>query len=879
MRRSLLILFGLTFGLFLYANPGEKYDKRKYKATRINGETPVIDGVLDESLWNTGIKGSKFTQFQPAEGEEPYQPTEFSIFYDDNNIYVGIWAFDSDPDSISRRLTRRDEIDGDLVGVEFDSYFDHRTSFGFWVSASGVKMDRIASNDGNTEDPGWDPIWFVKTNINSDGWTAEMRIPLSQLRFGENANKLWGFEVMRMIFRKGEISLWQPIKREESGWVHAFGELEGINDINPRKQLDITPYTVGSFERFEKEEGNPYATGKGKYLSAGFDAKIGITNNLTLDLAANPDFGQVEADPSQVNLTAYETFFAEKRPFFIEGRNILSMPLMIGDGDLANENLFYTRRIGRRPHGYPGLNSGEYADVPEFTRIIGAGKITAKTDGGLSIGIMEAVVAEQNAEIDLNGEKRYETIEPLTNYLVGSLHKDYNEGNTVIAGMVTSTNRKLKGTPLDYLHSDAYTGGIDFTQFFKNKTYMLEVKTYFSQVIGSTDAITRTQLSSARYYQREDADHIELDTSRTSLFGNGGSIMFGRVGNSKLQGGGFFNWKTPGVELNDIGYIRQVDEMMQILWASYRITQPFSIFRQLNFNGAQWNSWDFSGTYMGLGGNINANMELKNYWQINGGFNISSKTLSTAFLRGGPAFMTPMSYNSNFNIGTDNRKKLRFSLSGFFPRSAEGHNKTNGLNMSVIYRPTNTLVISLSPNYMSSISNMQYMEQTSYNNDPRYIFGKIDQKVFGMSLRVNLTITPTMTIQYWGQPFFATGQYSDIKMVTNPQADEYTDRYHQYTDEQIECYTDEGYCSIDENTDGNIDYYVSYPDFNVKEFKSNLVARWEYRPGSVFYLVWSQGRSGYDSYGDFNLNRDFNNLYDVKPHNVFLVKFSYRIGK
>jgi hypothetical protein len=447
MKKFLLIFIGLSIGLFLFGGPENKYDKRKFKALRLIGQNPVIDGLLNESFWVNSTKGGKFTQFEPAEGKDPYQPTEFSIYYDDNNIYVGIWAYDSNPDSISRRLTRRDDIDGDMVGIEFDSYFDHRTSFGFWVSASGVKMDKIASGDGNTEDTGWDPIWYVKTNINKEGWTAEMRIPLSQLRFSENSNKLWGVEIARRIFRKGETSLWQPIKRDESGWVHAFGELEGINDINPGKQLDITPYSVGSLERFEKEEGNPYATGKGKYLSGGFDAKIGITNNMTLDLAANPDFGQVEADPSQVNLTAYETFYEEKRPFFIEGRNILSMPLMVGDGDLANENVFYIRRIGRRPQGYPGLGSGEYADIPEFTRIIGSAKLTAKTSGGLSIGVMEAVVSEQNAEIDLNGNKRYETIEPLTNYLVGSLHKDLNEGNTVIAGMMTATNRRLKDTP------------------------------------------------------------------------------------------------------------------------------------------------------------------------------------------------------------------------------------------------------------------------------------------------------------------------------------------------------------------------------------------------------------------------------------------------
>ncbi|MFC2119146.1 DUF5916 domain-containing protein [Bacteroidota bacterium] len=878
MKRSLFIIIGLSFSLLVCSLPTKKpYDKRKYIAEKLKTKAPVIDGILDEAVWTTANRGKKFTQFEPSEGKDPYQPTEFAIRYDDNNIYVGIWAIDSYPDSISRRLTRRDQIDGDFVGVDFDSYFDHRTSFGFWVSASGVKMDRIASNDGDTEDTGWDPIWFVKTSINDEGWTAEMKIPLSQLRFGENENKIWGFEIIRMIFRKEELSLWQPIPRNTSGWVHQFAELHGIKDINPKKQFDITPYTVGSFERYEKVEGNPFETGKGQNLSAGFDAKIGLTNNMTLDLAANPDFGQVEADPSQVNLSAYETFFAEKRPFFIEGRSILSMPLMIGDGDLANENLFYTRRIGRSPQGYHNPASGEYVDTPEFTRIIGSAKLTTKTSRGLSIGVMEAVVAEQKAEIDLDGKRSFETIEPLTNYIVGSVHKDFDDGNTVISGLVTATNRKLKDTPLDYLHSDAYTGGLDFTQYFKDKTYMLAFKTYFSQVKGSTEAITRTQESSARYYHRVDADHLELDTTRTSLFGNGGSILIGKVGNAKFQYGAFLNWKTPGVELNDIGYIRQVDQIIQILWSNYQFTEPFSIFRSLSINGSQWASWDFSGTYMGLGANINANTQFKNYWSLHTGINASSSALSSGMLRGGPAFIRPLNYTSNFNISSDNRKKIRFNFGGFFPRGIEGHSKTNAINMSITYRPTNNLVISLSPNYMSGYSNLQYIQETSYNDETRYIFGAIDQKILGMSMRINLTLSPNFTIEYWGQPFFASGKYSDIKMITDPLADEYADRYHSFTDEEME--NIDGFYHIDENNDKAIDYYIENQDFNRKEFKSNLVARWEYRPGSILYLVWSQGRSGTHSYGDFEFGRDVGDLYDVKPYNIFLIKLSYRLGK
>jgi len=834
--------------------------RKQYQAVKLRQQPPVIDGRLDESIWQSTLKGGQLVQSQPYEGRMPSQLTEFAITYDDNNLYVGFWASDTSPDSISRRLTRRDDIDGDIVGINIDSYFDKRTAFGFFVSASGVKMDMLTSNNGMSEDKTWDPNWYVATTINDQGWTAEMRIPLSQLRFSDKENRIWGIEVYRSLFRKDELSMWQPIPRNAPGSVYLYGELTGINDIKPRRQIDLTPYAVASGEKYPKEEGNPYAAGKDFKYSAGLDAKIGVTNNLTVDLTVNPDFGQVEADPSEVNLTAFETFFEEKRPFFVEGRNILSMPLMLGDGDLANENLFYTRRVGRRPHRYPTLSDGEYAKVPEFSRILGAAKISGRTENGWSIGLLESVAAEERAEIDLSGNKRYETVEPLTNYLIGTVRKDLNEGNTVISGMITSTNRKLDETTVDDMHSGANSAGVDFTQYFKDKSYMLMVKTYFSQVDGSAAAITQSQLSSARYFQRPDATHLHLDTTRTSLSGNGGTLFFGKLGNSPFQWGWFLSWKTPGVEINDVGYMRSADNILPIFWAGYRFTKPFGIFRSINLNTNHWSSFDFGLTYQGYGGNINANATLTNLWNVGAGLNWDSPSVETSLLRGGPAFKTPARIQPWVNIGTDQRKKLSFNINGFGYQANEGHGSMEGMSVSINYKPINALSISLSPNFSSSYSNLQYIDQTTEDSGDRYVFGSIKQKVLGMSLRINLTITPTLTIQYWGQPFMASGQFSDLKYVTDPMANEYADRFHVYTPQELE------HCNIE------------CPDFNVKEFKSNLVARWEYQPGSVVFLVWSQGRSGYDDYGDFSFGRDFKSLTDTKPRDILLVKFSYRFG-
>jgi len=851
---------------------------RQYNTIKLKSQPPLLDGRLDEPFWQSAQKSGQFVQSEPYEGKAPSQLTEFAITYDDNNLYVAFWCYDTSPDSISRRLTRRDGIDGDIVGINIDSYFDKRTAFGFFVSASGVKMDMLTSNNGMSEDKTWDPNWYVATAINAEGWTAEMRLPLSQLRFSDKENRIWGIEAYRHIFRKGELSMWQPIPRNAPGSVYLYGELTGISDIKPRHQVDLTPYVVASGEKFEKEEGNPYATGQDFKYSGGLDAKIGVTNNLTVDLTVNPDFGQVEADPSEVNLTAFETFFEEKRPFFIEGRNILSMPLMLGDGDLANENLFYTRRVGRRPHRYPSLSDGEYSRVPDFSRILGAAKISGRTENGWSIGLLESVTASEKAEIDFNGEKRYETVEPLTNYLIGTVRKDLKEGNTVISGMITATNRKLDEYTIDDLHSDAYTAGLDFTQYFKDKTYMLMAKTYISQVNGNTDAITQTQMSSARYYQRTDASHLHLDTTRTSLYGNGGTLFFGKLGNAPLQWGWFLSWKTPGVELNDVGYMRSADNILPIFWAGYRITKPFWIFRSINLNTNHWSGFDFGLNYQGYGGNINLNSNFKNLWSLGAGLNWDSQSIETSLLRGGPAFKTPGRLQPWIFIGSDERKKLSFTINGYGYVANDGHGSMKGAKLSINYKPVNALSVSLSPNFTSSFSNLQYIEQNSYGSADRYIFGAINQTVLGVSLRINLTLTPTLTIQYWGQPFIASGLFSDLKYITDPMADQYSDRFHSYSDDQIDCYKADGYCDIDENTDGIVDYSVGYPDFNVKEFKSNLVMRWEYRPGSAVYFVWSQGRSGYDPYGDFLFSRDFKNLAEIKPRDILLVKLSYRFG-
>jgi hypothetical protein len=857
---------------------GQELEKRKYKATRIT-VAPVINGILDDETWQAGTWDDNFTQNEPYNGRPAVQRTEFKILFDEDNLYVAVKAFDSSPDSIVNRLTRRDEVDGDLVGILVDSFHDLRTAFLFGVSSAGVKYDQMFTNDGQNDDSSWDPNWWVKTSINSEGWVAEMKIPFSQVRFEKNSGDVWGFEMARIYYRKNETSFWQHIPREAPGLVHLFGELTGLEQIKPRKIFDVTPYAVAKTETFKAEPENPFrAKGKLSKLNGGIDAKIGITNNMTMDLTINPDFGQVEADPSEVNLSAYETFFSEKRPFFIEGNNITNFGLGIGDGGIGNDNLFYSRRIGRRPQGYPDLKDGWNADVPTNSTILGAAKLTGKTKNGLSVGFLEAMTAEESAEIDTIGGRFHEMVEPLTNYFIGRVQKDIKEGNTIIGGIFTSTNRDLDANLSNYMHKAAYTGGADFTQYFKEKSWMFNLNAAFSLVEGSKKVIEDTQMSSARYFQRPDNDYTTLDTNRTSLAGSGGRIQIMKL-NGHWNFGALSLWKTPGFETNDLGYMQQADQIFPVIFAGYNQWDPKGIYKRYNINADVYSAYNFGGDCIANGFEWNANMGFVNYWNAWTGGSINGSSISTGMLRGGPKMKLPGDFSIRAGLNTDNRKKLVFDVNFNGSKGLGKDSKSIHTSIGITYKPSNYIVFTVSPGFSKSYSELQYVDQMNVNGTDKYIFASIDRKTINTSFRINLNLSPNLTFQYWGQPFVATGRYYDHKLIVDPMAASYTDRFSTYSAQQIT--PDGDHYNIDENNDGTIVYEFGKRDFNVREFLSNLVVRWEYSPGSSLFLVWSQTRSSFQDSGNLDLFNDLGDLFntgDNKPHNVFLIKFSYRFG-
>ncbi|NER12712.1 hydrolase [Leptobacterium flavescens] len=881
-RCLIVILFCGCFSV--KAQQSDSIPKKVYYTKAIGDlEAPKIDGLLDDEAWNIVEWATDYVEFEPDTGTPPTEQTKMKIIYDDKNLYVAFRCYQADPSTIEKRLGRRDDFPGDWVEINIDSYNDDRSGFSFTISASGVKGDEFISDNGNF-DSSWNPIWYMKTNIDEEGWTAEVRIPLTQLRFGNEDEQVWGLQSTRRYFNNEERSLWQPLPANPPGWVSEFGELRGIKGLKPQKQLEIQPYTVGQLDTFEKEEGNPFRDGSDTKLTVGLDAKIGITNDLTLDLTVNPDFGQVDADPGAIALDGFEIFFQERRPFFVENKNIFDF--RFGGG---RDNLFFSRRIGRTPQGGTTADSekGEFADVPTNSTILGAAKFSGKTKNGWSIGILESITDKEFAEIGLNtdpevlnglseiGERREELVEPLTNYLVTRVQKDFNDRNSYVGGIFTATNRKLEDN-LNFLRKSAYSAGLDFRHNWKQRKYYMEGNVVLSNVHGSEEAIEITQRSLTHLFQRSDAGHVEVDPTRTSLTGTGGRFEIGKSGggNWRYNIGG--NWRSPELELNDIGFLRQADDIRQYFNIRRLFNKPTSWYRRARIGFEQFTTYDFEGNYNRIHYEINADVNFKNNWFVDFGAAHKPRIFTNTILRGGPRWRFSQENFAFLFVGTDRRKK--FSLvAGHVNSQAKQNNFSFRLyELRFRYQPFNALSMSLATEYSQNPSKTQYVTQTDFNGTTRYITGEIDQETLSTTLRVNYNINPNLTVQYYGQPFIFRAKYTNFNFVNNAIAKDLSERVSLYSDDQISFAN--GLYSVDENTDGTTDYSFGDPDFAFVQFRSNLVVRWEYIPGSEIFLVWSQGITGSgDPSNSFSSIID-NQLLRQRPQNTFLVKATYRFN-
>lgn len=797
-------------------------------ATAARAEVPpVLDGKDDDAIWRSAPAITQFRQHDPVEDGDPRYRTEARVAYDSKYLYVFVRAYDPAPDSVMAFLSRRDQrTPSDYVHLMVDAYNDKRTGFRFTVNPLGVKRDFYISNDGN-EDASWDGVWDAHTTVDELGWTAEFRVPFNQLRFPEAAEHTFGFAIWRDIARHNERISWPLFRRTQTGFVSQWGEVEGFRGIASPRRLEVLPYSVASDA--------PRPTGSGfqrqQQLTLGADVKYGITSNLTLDATVNPDFGQVEADPAVLNLSAFEQFFEERRPFFLEGAGIFSF---------AN-NLFYSRRVGRAPQ-----LSGTYYDVdnPQNSTILGAAKITGRTANGLNVGFLNAVTQRE-----LGGAGR--TIEPQTNYLVTRLQQDLRNGNSGVGLMMTATNRSLDGDTRDFLREGAYAVGVDWRHRFWNNNYQVSGSAVGSHVTGSAEAIRRTQLNAVHQFQRPDSK-LEVDPTRTSLSGTrlnsniaktGGGITRFNVGATRT---------SAGYEVNDAGFLTRADILQNGNWFGLQFQEPTKAYRRLFVNFNQWNDYNTEGLHLNSGGNVNVNGELPNQWWFWAGVNVNGigASFDDRAARGGPALRRNFRQNAWLGFETDGRKPWVFAIEGFHLRPDVGGTTEWAVNPMVRFRMSSQVQGSVGLHYSEGVNDMQWYGNFGSGDATAYTFARLEQRTSSVTARLDYTISPTLSVQLYGQPFVTAGDYSDLRELADPRAPNYEDRFQPYT-------------------------AVTPDDFNFKQFRSNTVMRWEYRPGSVLFLVWQQGRQDFRDAGSFDLGRDYGNLFRTRSDNTFLVKASY----
>jgi len=843
-----MVLLALALGALAAASSATS----RVDAVPIDGPSPVrVSGAIADEVWRTAPATDAFVQREPKEGGEPSQKTEFRVAYDAATLYIRVTAFDTEPDKILTYLTRRDEDSPcDWLYVMIDSYHDRRTAYEFGVNPSGVKRDRYWFND-NLSDDSWDAVWDVSVSRDARGWSAEFRIPFSQLRFNPSESTTFGFAVRRQIGRLNEASTWPLLARSANGYVSSFGELGGLSKIGAPKRLELLPYVVGDVTR-NHPEGNPLIDGVDPGLAAGLDMKYAVTTGLTLTATVNPDFGQVEADPAVVNLTAFETFFNERRPFFVEGSGNFNFGLDCNDG--ACTGLFYSRRIGRTPQGNEDLPSddGIYTDAPSQTAILGAAKLTGRV-GRFSLGILQAFTREETASIWQTGAVSRQLVEPATSYSIARARREFANQSS-IGFMLTSTNRQRSGDP-QFLADHANTVGTDWDLRFRTR-YAVQGYLVGSAISGDPNAIQLLQENPRHYYQRPDLKSVSLDPTRTSLNGGAGQLAIVKIGGEFVRFNFNTSFKSPGFDINDAGFLRRADQRNTNNWLQFRSDRPNRIFRSRMINFNLWRAWNYDGDRLWGGENINAHATFINNWQTGGGYNWQHGGLDDRETRGGPGVATNPGRGIWYYVNTDSRKSLVMNFFGAFGGDSLGTHWRE-ISPEVTYRPVPQLMTTIGIRYNRSIDDSQWVDQITDTSN-HYVFAHIDQTTLALTGRLNYTMTPNLSLQLYAQPFVSTGDYNHYKELTEtPRSPVYFDRYTPY--------------AYDFVANGN-------PDFNAKSFRTTNVLRWEYRPGSTLFVVWQQARENDFVPGGFQLGRDVRDIFGVPPRNVFLVKLAYWIN-
>ncbi len=839
--------------------------------------TPIrLDGRLDDAAWQSATPATEFTQNDPAEGQPASERTEVRFLYDDDALYIGARMWDAAGD-VRTRLGRRDAmVEGsDFLYIMLDSHHDHLLAYQFSVNPSGLKRDELNSGGGGGpggNDTSWYAFWDLETSVDSLGWIAEIRIPFSQLRFPDQAEQLWGLQIQRRIIRKQELSVFAFTPKRERGGVARYGHLAGLKGLKRGRPLEVMPYAVARAEYANVDRADPFRSEAEAFGGAGIDLKYRLTSSLTVDGTINPDFGQVELDPAVVNLTAFETSFQEKRPFFVEGGDIFRFGQMDN-----NSQLFYSRRVGRGPQG--SLPSGtQYSDRPTASTILAAAKLSGRTSNGWSLGFLEAVTDREKAAVLLDdGGTGKQIVEPYTSYFVGRARKNLRQGQTTVGLIGSAVNRKLETDALkEVLRSNAYVAGADFNHEFLNRTWSAQGFFALSHVLGSPEAMIRTQRSSSRYFHRPDADYLEVDSSATSLTGYAARLEVGKRAGLHWRGEANLALTAPNYEINDGGFQTTVDRINAGGNLTYVHQTPGRYLRDWRLSSNPNGSWNFGGEFQGGRVNIELNSNLLSNWGGQLNYSYGFDAFDDRLTRGGPSAREIGGQNVGGELHSDNRRQVSGRLRSNYSWSRTGgfHLGSNG---NVTVRPSEKWSISVGPSFNRSRNSAQYLTSVedalmTATFGRRYLFAPIEQTSLSLDTRLNINFTTDLSFDLFAQPFISSGHYDSPMQLRQPR----TYNFDVFSAANGTLTEDSGGYHIDPDRDGPAAAFsIGRRDFNTRSLRGNAVLRWEWRAGSTLFLVWQQQRSGNQSFGTFDLSRDIGGVFGAKPQNVFLIKLSY----
>lgn len=869
-------------------------------ATYLDGDI-VLDGRLTEPIWQKSEPATRFIQLKPVEGAPAEEKTKVYVLYDESALYVGAMMYDSEPDRIGDQIVRRDELgESDNFELSLDTNNDRLTGYRFRVNAAGVQSDVYLYNDVQN-DVAWDAVWQSQVYRDSTGWSAELRIPFSQLQY-EKADSVqsWGINFSRRRIASNEQTYFALESQLQHGKVSVFGRLRGLHITKSAQRFEVLPYVLGNMTKTAVEVNNPFRGDTQFSSRIGFDLRYGLSGSYNLDVTINPDFGQVEVDPAVINLTAFETFFPEKRPFFIKDAQIFDFHLLG-----RNNQLFYSRRVGRGPQGF-APDEADFESVPMQTTILGAGKLTGRSSSGLSIGVLAALTDAETGKAYLQSRKEFLSFnaEPRAMHAVVRASQDFRNGASQIGGIVTGIFRSLPADgSLDFLNSDAYSYGIDFKHNWggpTNQDWAIEGHIAGSTIKGSPEALTEVQTASNHYFQRPDAIGYSLDTTATSMSGRTWEVSFVKLSGEHWTGRFWINETTPGFEVNDIGYSTESERVGAGGNVRYQEIKPGPLFRTYQFRlftdhvarhsllkDISWKSLE-NAYSMGVI-ELSTGAEFLNYWGLNLSFGHSIEHYSAVATRGGPLMTEPGNAYIQIGANTDSRKSLFFAPSFRYQDGLRGGYQWS-TQLRTTLRPYSGLEIQIDPGYSRDLDLAQYVDTI---DDPgytptfgyRYLFGELQRQTFSLETRFNLALNPKLTIQLYSQIFVSSGKYQNYKLLKRPESFDFDFLKEGIPgggqiDTRDDGYTwvrdGERYIDLDGN--GISDYSLTDEDFNIRSLKLNAVLRWEYLPGSTLFVVWQHSRYSDNNIGLFDFGHSLNRLWNTQPDNAIIVKLNYWFG-